>query len=306
MNRMLICLAILAAPLNAIGQDSAIDPAETCEAAEYGAGCWLELDSHPGCYVWNQFSESDESATWTGQCAADFADGAGVLTWVSSDEPTVYEAQIADGKLHGQAVVRYANGIVWEGSYAAGNRTGHWSQQFTDGEIRSGLIVNGRFAGTWIIREPNGDVIEMPYVNGREHGTEIRRFADGGVIEIPRVNDRKHGTEIQRDEDGRVIREIPYVNGVMHGTEIQRWHPDPARLLAPAGLIIETPWVNGERTDRFIVRDWGGTVLEETPYVDGVKHGMEVIFNPDGTVTPRLQNLVCTVWLSAAKACVRR
>lgn len=285
MNRMLICLAILAAPLSATGQDSGTDRTERCEADENGAGCWLELDSHPGCDVWLPSSSANQSAVWTGQCEGGVAEGAGVLTLVSRfDPPVVYEAHISDGKLHGQAVIREANGIVRKGSYSRGIRTGHWTDLFADGEIRSGLIVDGRRAGTWIIREPDGDVTEIPYVNGRELGTEIRRFADGSVTEIPRVNDVKHGTEIQRDEDGRVIREIPYVNGVLHGTEIQRRYPDPASEIAPAGLIMETPWVNGERTGIWIARDWGGAVLQETHYVDGVKHGMEVIYNADGTV----------------------
>ena len=34
-------------------QAAAVDPAETCAADAQGGACWLELDNHPDCHVWN-------------------------------------------------------------------------------------------------------------------------------------------------------------------------------------------------------------------------------------------------------------
>ena len=58
---------------------------------------------------------------------------------------------------------------------------------------------------------------------------------------------------------------------VKHGTEITR-NED-------GSVIGETPWVNGKIHGTTIKGDQGGTVIWRLPYVNGVKHGKEVAVN---------------------------
>ena len=219
-----------------------VNPAETCEVVNEGSACWLELDSHPGCYIWTNMALSDESADWSGQCESQIAQGFGVLSIPSADEPVVVqEAQFVDGKLQGIVVTNFANGDVAETPY-----------------------VSGEVHGTSILRRTNGDTMEAISVNGVRQ-RQITRRADGGMIETPYVNEVKHGTEIERHADG-VVFETPYVNGVIHGTHT---------VTIPSVGRQETPFVNGVEHGTAIMTTSDGS-RTETPYVSGVKHGTEI------------------------------
>ena len=57
----------------------------TCAGQARGAACWMELESHPGCYVWNPRVRAGATATWTAGCAGGLASGSGTLKWVWDD-----------------------------------------------------------------------------------------------------------------------------------------------------------------------------------------------------------------------------
>ena len=47
----------------------------SCEGQAEGAECWMELESHPGCYVWDDYYYADQLVTWTGGCSGGLACG---------------------------------------------------------------------------------------------------------------------------------------------------------------------------------------------------------------------------------------
>lgn len=128
------------------GQETGFDPAATCEGKADGAPCWQQLDSRPGCHVWN-YGRTGESASWTGRCNGSVAEGEGVLTWTDLDGATIVE-----------------------GTFAAGRPVGRWRATDPDGTVyEHPPYVNGEIHGTQVLRFADGDVIgETRYVNGEE------------------------------------------------------------------------------------------------------------------------------------------
>ena len=96
----------------------------------------MELESHPGCHVWNPSLGPGATASWSAECAGGLASGTGTLKWVwASGESTSTGAPLQDGKPHGQWVVRFADGRVAEGPYVDGYRHGQWVGRTSDGEV---------------------------------------------------------------------------------------------------------------------------------------------------------------------------
>lgn len=221
-------------------QEAGLDPGETCKGRADGAACWQQLDTHPGCHVWNASRRAGgQTASWTGQCNGAVAEGEGVLTWADPEGPAVYKGALVGGKLHGRVSEVYGDGIrVGEGTYARGQRVGRWRFAYFAGSENEGTYANGRLTGRWVLRDGDGNVIrETPYVNGEIHGTAVWRYANGHVGEVPWVNGKRHGTEVWRYADGHVYRETPWVEGQKHGTEVLRYK----------GHVIEVArYINGE------------------------------------------------------------
>ncbi len=202
------------------GQAAAFDPAETCDGKAEGAECWHQLDSHPGCHVWNSGLRAEQTARWSGACNGSVLEGEGVLTWADPEDATVYEGALVGGKLHGRASVTFGgDGTVSEGPYANGLRSGRWRVTYTNGTVSEGIFANGHRAGRWVAREANGTVAERFFVNGEIHGTMVFRHSNGAVSEIPALNanGQIHGRVIDRQANGDVSA-TPYVNGKKHGT----------------------------------------------------------------------------------------
>ena len=124
MRMLLACAVLLGAPLVTAAQ--AVDSADTCDGKDVGAKCWLELQSHPGCYVWNGDLAEGESATWTGSCAGEKAEGQGTLMFSSAVGLELGDGKLADGKRHGRWVLEDADRVVKEGAYANGIAMGRW------------------------------------------------------------------------------------------------------------------------------------------------------------------------------------
>ena len=223
-SRTLVCSFLLAAPVLAATHGRLGRPVRNLRGAIDGSACWLELQSHAGCYVWNLNPRPDAIATWSGQCDGQVAQGVSVLTWLTADELTIYEAQIVDGRLHGAAVVRESNGDVWEGFYAVGTRTGFWTGRLSDQSVAEVSYVNDLLHGPAVATEANGTVTRTPYVNGEIHGTVVVRGSDGSVTETPYVNDEIRGTQVRTFANGTVV-ETPFVSAEIHGTVVLdiRW-----------------------------------------------------------------------------------
>ena len=127
--------------------------------------CWVELTSHPSCYVWvRHHSVAVSSMGWTGSCANRRAEGSGTLEWIPSNEFT-YQRR-ATGLLRG------------------GKRTGRWTYHSFANWVSEVPYVDGKKHGTEIDRGSSyGTVVTTPWVNSKRHGTRVERDGDGNVVQ---------------------------------------------------------------------------------------------------------------------------
>ena len=193
------------------GRPSGISAGQTCAGQAEGAACWKELESHPGCRVWDDHHYADQTVTWTGGCSGGLASGTGTLKRVRGSEANEHSGLLQDGKHTGDWVLRFADGDVQEGPYVDGNKHGRWVVRWADGDVWEGPYVDGKRHGRWVLRWADGGVQEGPFVDGKRHGRWVRRFADGQVEEGPYVDDERHGRWVVRFADGGV-RELTFVN----------------------------------------------------------------------------------------------
>ena len=268
--------------------------APVCTPEPEGSECWMELAGHPGCYVWNPNPQPDETATWTGECSAGFAQGAGTLTWNHPGGSQEHEASRRFGQPHGPSVVRdsegwadegphrfgkrhgawierTADGAVLEGPYVDGKENGHWILRFASGSVHEGPFVDGERNGPWVLEFASGQVEEGSYVDGEKNGHWILRFPSGAVHEGPFVDGKRNGHWVNKDSDGDV-GEGPYVAGERNGHWVQRFAD---------GNTAEGPFVDGKRHGHWVWRYPDGQV-ESGPYVDDEQHGRWVVHPSDG------------------------
>ena len=248
---------------------------------EKHAACWQEIQSQPGCYVWNKHYHSDRTADWTGECSNGTAHGKGSFSLSEGSDHyacTASAAVFEYGEQHGHWVSRYANGTVTEGPYVAGEQHGYWVIRYATGTVTEGPYAAGKRHGHWVTRWGGslaGKVDEGPYVDGKRHGHWVFIW-DGGVSEGLYVDGKRHGhwVESTGGED-ETVSEGPYVDGKKHGHWVRRWH---------YGEVDEGPYVDGEKHGRWVTRDENGNIRHEGPFVDGKMHGRWVRRFADGSV----------------------
>ena len=125
------------------GRPSGISAGQTCAGQAEGAACWKELESHPGCRVWNDHYYADQTVTWTGGCSGGLASGTGTLKGVWEGGWLQGTGPLRAGKMHGRWVERYASGTVEEGPYVDGKRHGRWVWRWANGTVEEETWVNG-------------------------------------------------------------------------------------------------------------------------------------------------------------------
>ena len=220
----------------------------TCAGQAEGAACWMELESHPGCHVWNTNLSAGATATWTAGCGAGLASGLGTLKWVWDGGEQESTGTLRDGKPNGHWVIRSADGTVNEGPYVDGERNGHWVIRDADGDVGEGPLVDGKQNGHWVIRYADGTVNEGPYVDGKQNGHWVIRDADGDVGEGPLVDGERNGHWVLRLASGNV-NEGPYVDGKQDGHWVLRYAD---------GAVNEGPYVDGKQNGHWVIRDADG------------------------------------------------
>ena len=235
---------------------------ETCSGKPAGTACWMELASHPRCYLWNPNLQSGETATWNNRCSGGSAQGLGVIKWASDGKEQVSEGSLVDGKKHGPWVIRFPDGREYGGPYVDGNRHGRWVVQYESGTVGEGPYVNGKETGEWVFRYPDGRESRGPYVNGEKHGRWVEQHEDGAVGEGPWVNGKANGEWVIRYPDGREHRG-PLVNGKRTGEWVFRF---------PDGREDRGPFVNGEMHGRWVGRRSDGSTCS-VQVVEGVQQG---------------------------------
>ena len=146
-------------------------PEPGCEGQAKGTECWLELASHPGCYVWDDYYvPGEEPVSWSGACLGGLASGPGTVrgTVGSIEDPTEYESRgaYAGGKKQGQWTERTGLNWVEKGPYVEGQRQGHWVIRWTPGSFMEGSYVNGKRHGKWVERWDDGSTFTEIWVHG--------------------------------------------------------------------------------------------------------------------------------------------
>ena len=184
----------------------------SCAGQPKGTACWMELESHPRCYVWTSRLIPAATVTWSAGCTDGLAQGTGTLTWKWANGEYEVSGILRAGKQHGHWVLRDANGTVAEGPYEDGEKTGRWIERFANGNLGEGPYVNGMAHGRWVFRLANGRVQELPYVDGKKHGRWIERYLNGQVNEGPWVDGKRHGRWVFRSPDGST-ETLTFVNG---------------------------------------------------------------------------------------------
>lgn len=159
-------------PLNRARGRTQFQPEETCADGSFRESCWMEIENHPGCYVWNPFPQTEETVTWSGGCSGGWASGTGELVWryiEHNGEPATSSGtgELGDGKPHGYWIepVSSFEGYVDEGSYVDGKRHGYWVTKNAEGRvIAQGPYANGEPHGRWTYSALG----EVCYDNGKE------------------------------------------------------------------------------------------------------------------------------------------
>ena len=234
-----------------------------------GDGCWEEIPSQPGCFVWTTSYLSYRIEDWTGECSGDTAHGRGSVSQVSAGSGETigtHTGAFMHGKRRGHWVVRWPSGSVYEGPYVDGKRNGHWVLRRHYGTVEEGPYVDGKRNGHWVYRWPDGTVMEGPYVDGKEHGHWVQREPDGTVLGGRYVDGKEHGHWVQR-RIGRVEEGL-YIDGEKHGHWVERYAD---------GDVAEGPYVEGERHGRWITRFNDGDRLE-IEWRNGSRDGQSGVF----------------------------
>ena len=137
-----------------------------------GSGCWMEVVDQPGCHVWNENPQLEETVTWSGRCVDGKVSGRGRAVW----------------RFREDGVSKSSWG---EGSYLDGKSgDGHWVIQTSDGEVWEGPEVGGETHGLWVKRGSGGVV-----TNCQRNGEQADRGrcvapADGEMQTVQRVEIR--------------------------------------------------------------------------------------------------------------------
>ncbi len=128
-----------------IADTSTLVPKCKISTEEGDTACWIEVQNHNDCYVWNPAPETDEKLThWTGKCVDGLATGKGEILWEYKDGSIGGNGELVDGKAHGRWIIRLFNGeLVVTGSYVNGEEDGEWEFQYADGHIDDAVYDKG-------------------------------------------------------------------------------------------------------------------------------------------------------------------
>ena len=184
----------------------------------WGDGCWEEIPSQAGCFVWTTRYLVDRIEDWTGECSGDTAHGRGSVSIVSArsgETASTDTGAFMHGKRNSHWVVRLANGFVREGPYVDGKEHGHWVWRYSDGTVGGGRYVDGEKHGQWV-HLWLGRVEEGPYIDGEKHGHWVWRYADGDIAEGLYVDGKQHGRWVIRYASGGSL-EYEYRHGSRDG-----------------------------------------------------------------------------------------
>ena len=132
------------------------------------ANNWITT-SNNNCKVYN--GNSNETATWSGECKDGYVHGQGTLQWYKNEKPNeIYVGSFSQGKMHGKGIYTGADGRKYDG-------------EFKDDKLHGKGIL------TWA----NGNKYDGEFKDSKMHGKGIYTFANGSKYEGEYKDDKRHG-----------------------------------------------------------------------------------------------------------------
>ena len=209
-----------------------------------------------------------------------------------------------DGKKHGVAISRFANGkIELETTYANGKKNGDeilfffnnkpkyrktYKDNLLDGEeflyYQDGQIKqtnhykNGKLNGAVTYFNKNGEVTKTEsYKDGKLNG--LARVVDKNVIrqEIPYINGKREGTYKTYSSEGS-RREIPYRNDKKDGE---------GKIYSPNNVLLESVIYANDKRNGLYKKFYQATgkLASAENYKDDVKNGISRYFDGEGKLS---------------------
>ena len=227
------------------GADDSLQP--IC-GGQPGDPCWLPLQSHPGCHIWNPNPHEQETARFEGNatCMDGKISGVGKSIWrfLKEGEWETDETPSGPyryGKMHGEWVEIMDDGLRAEGSYFDGLLEGEWTYSDSEGNVIAGgnwvnglqegpwiqanitngwrgegQFVGGKRQGPWVFTESNGWRADANFVDGVEQGDWAYTQANGDREEGKFVDGKRNGGWVVEEADGD-REEGNFVAGQKHG-----------------------------------------------------------------------------------------
>lgn len=207
---------------------------------------------------------------WNGRTVAAAALLFLTVAGVHGQEGALDPAETCEGKAEGaecwKQLSSHPGCYVWDNGLKA-DQTVSWTGAC------NGSVADGEGVLTWADRE-DATVLEGALVGGKLHGRVSVTQGNGTVAEGNFAAGQQVGRWRYVWADGTVVEGI-MASGRLTGRWVWRYADDPADDPADHGRVREALYVNGKKHGTEILRYANGTV-RETPYVSGEIHGTEV------------------------------
>lgn len=149
---------------------------------------------------------------------------------------------------------------------------------WTDGKLKSELrYENGKLNGECLWYAQSGELMKKAhYKDDVLEGQCVNWHPNGKMAsEEYYVNGKLDGEVKKWYDNGQLFQEGQYTEGMMDG----QWF-----IFYPSGALAgKADYVLG--TGKEICYEESGYKCLEVPYVDNLKHGKEIYYNPDGRIT---------------------
>ncbi len=283
-SKVCIVFACMFALSNPADESRESEMVPICTGEEGEPACWILIETMPNCHVWNRVPRPSETVTFDGsaECQGGRLTGDGTLTWSWTDDGESVTRKgdgpgpYVDGRRDGIWVISLGDDWQSKGEYVAGKEVGRWDTFDADGRIvGGGEYVHGSPNGYWEIATWDGFRAKGEYVDGKIEGKWVFPHADGYVTTGEYMSGEPTGRWLLVDAREEIIEEKNYTVGKLQGKYFYM-HKDP-------DYQVTGSFANGLRDGTWVAipkdRESGSV---EVTYVDGMKHGAEVLISEDG------------------------
>lgn len=229
--------------------------------------------------IWFSQANTAVAGSWSGKAVDGKAQGPGMLKLkVRTEDGKELQLQakgvMFDGRLHGEASLKWSNGISFEVPFRNGRKqgkgiarwpdgalfVGEWKNDFLEGDGAYYAADGSWYQGEWsaskkhgkgMMRFPNGAVYIGDWKNDLMEGQGTFFYADGSRYEGEWKANQKNGKGRFKRPNGQISYEGDYRNDVMFGT---------GKITYPNGATYEGK-VDGGAKGSGILKDATGKIV---------------------------------------------